>query len=45
MGQVIAPIATSAVFLATNSYSLAFPFGMAMVLIGALFIVLIKSVK
>ena len=45
IGQVLAPIVTSSVVLATGSYALTFPIAIALVLFGWVFIMMIKSAK
>ena len=45
LGQVIAPVAVSAVVVATGSYRLVFGFAIVAVLAGAAIIMFIKSVK
>lgn len=44
VGQVLAPVATGAVVVATGSYALVFPIAIASVLVGAAVIMLIRKV-
>ena len=44
VGQVLAPVATGAVVVATGSYALIFPIAIASVLVGAAVIMLIRKV-
>ncbi|MBT1177086.1 MFS transporter [Bifidobacterium callimiconis] len=45
LGQVIAPIVTSSIVIATGSYALAFPSAIAAVMAGAVIILFIKKAK
>lgn len=45
VGQVLAPVAVGAIVLATGSYAALFPIAVVAVLLGAVFIILIRRVK
>lgn len=45
VGQVLAPVIVGAIVLATGSYAALFPVAVVAVLVGAVFIMLIRSVK
>lgn len=45
VGQVLAPVAVGAIVLATGSYAALFPIAVVAVLLGAVFIMLIRKVK
>ncbi|MBT1175032.1 MFS transporter [Bifidobacterium sp. LC6] len=45
LGQILAPLCTSTIVIATNSYKLAFPAAIIAVLLGAVSIIFIKKVK
>ena len=45
VGQVLAPVVVGAIVLATGSYAALFPIAVVAVLLGAVFIMLIRRVK
>lgn len=45
LGQMVGPIVTSSIVVATKSYALVFPAAIALAVVGCVFIMLIKKVK
>ena len=45
LGQMVGPIVTSAIVVATGSYGLVFPAAIVMVALACIFILMIKKVK
>ena len=45
LGQMVGPIVTSSIVVATKSYALVFPTAIALAVVGCVFIMLIKKVK
>ncbi|WP_366465284.1 MFS transporter [uncultured Collinsella sp.] len=45
IGQILGPIVTSSIVVATGSYFMAFPVAIVLVVVGFVFIALIKGVK
>ena len=45
LGQIVAPLVTSGLVVATGSYALVFPVAIIGVIAGAIFILFIKSTK
>ena len=45
LGQVLAPIVASNIYLATGGYNLVFPCAILLVVVGAVFIGFIRRVK
>lgn len=45
LGQMVGPIVTSAIVVATGSYGLVFPTAIVMVALACIFILMIKKVK